>query len=303
MAQSFDATRIDHEELTGFALVGAHASLGCAACHGDPDRPADGIRMTFVRRDGAFPAPAHDTCQSCHTDYHAGAFEDNPGGPSCESCHGQGGWVPARFDLERHQSETRFELTGAHIATPCAACHGGRAVGTEPDFSLAIACEGCHAEENPHGDEFAEADGVTACGSCHATSGWEGGSFDHARTGFPLTGAHVVLACASCHARETGPDGRPVRQFRGLAAECSSCHADDQPHRDQFEGRACSDCHDTRSFTLASFDHDATRFPLEGPHASVACASCHPTDSDAAGEFVRFRPLGTACADCHASDP
>jgi len=303
MAQSFDASRIDHEELTGFALVGAHASLDCASCHGDPRRPDDGIRMTFTRRDGAFPAPAHETCGSCHTDYHAGAFADNPRGSDCESCHAQAAWVPAQFDLARHQEETRFPLTGAHVATPCSACHGGRAAGTIPNFTLAVTCEGCHANENPHGDTFAEADGVTACGSCHATSGWASGAFDHSETDFPLTGAHGSLECASCHERETGTDGRPARQFRGLDMACASCHADDQPHRDQFAGRTCDACHDTRSFTLAAFNHATTRFPLEGPHARVSCGSCHRTESDAAGTFVRFRPLGTACADCHANGP
>src|SRR5690606_38134012 len=80
MARTFDADRIDHEALTGFALVGAHGALACAACHGDPDRPEDGIRMAFLRTDGAFPAPAHATCRSCHTDYHDGAFAGADGG-------------------------------------------------------------------------------------------------------------------------------------------------------------------------------------------------------------------------------
>jgi hypothetical protein len=303
MASSFDESRIDHEALTGFALVGAHASLACESCHGEADRPADGISMTFVRRDGAFPAPAHDTCQSCHTDYHAGAFVDNPRGTQCEGCHAPAAWTPALFDLARHDAETRFPLTGAHVATPCTACHGGRAAGTAADFSLATTCEGCHADENPHGDTFAEADGVTACGSCHATAGWDSGTFDHSQTDFPLTGAHATVECESCHARETDASGQPVRRFRGVDTACASCHAADQPHRDQFAGRACGDCHDTGSFTLATFDHEATRFPLEGPHASVACGSCHRVERDAVGAFVRFRPLGTACADCHGSTP
>jgi hypothetical protein len=302
MASSFDRSRIDHEELTGFALLGAHAGLECASCHGEADRPEDGIRLTFVRRQGAFPAPAHETCQSCHLDYHEAGFVDNPSGTSCESCHTPNAWTPTLFDLERHGTETRFPLTGAHLATPCTSCHGGRAVGTAAVFTPATVCEGCHAEDNPHGDQFEEANGVTACGTCHATSTWASGAFDHATTRFALTGAHSALECESCHARETDRAGRPIRRFRGLDMACASCHAEDQPHRDQFEGRACNDCHDTQSFTLAGFDHERTRFPLEGPHQSVACASCHRTESDAAGRFVRFRPLGTACADCHGTN-
>jgi len=300
MARTFDASRINHEELTGFALVGAHGSLDCASCHGDPSRPRDGIAMTFVRTDGAFPAPAHETCQSCHADPHDGIFSDNPGGSECASCHGQETFTVSAFDLTRHQAETRFPLTGAHVATPCTACHRSRDDGP-PDFAPSTACATCHTDGNPHGDTFAEADGTTNCGTCHATEGWAGGLFDHSTTRFPLTGAHTAVDCEGCHARETGPDGRPVRRFAGLDTACATCHADTSPHRDQFDGRACDTCHDTAAFTLAGFDHTRTRFPLDGAHAAVACASCHRTEEDAAGSFVRFRPLGTACADCHGS--
>ena len=46
------------------------------------------------------------------------------------------------------------------------------------------------------------------CSACHTPHGWKqlgegagSGGFDHARTGFPLTGQHVRTACIDCHAK------------------------------------------------------------------------------------------------------
>jgi predicted CXXCH cytochrome family protein len=255
------------------------------------------LRRRPARRE--LPAVLAHDCQSCHKDYHDGAFADRPGGSDCASCHESDGWLPTSFGLARHDAETAFPLTGAHLATPCFACHGG--ADGPPHFAFeSTACESCHAEDNPHGDQFTDEAGVTVCGGCHATDGWDLASFDHSTTGFALVGAHAALACQSCHTPTTAGDGRLVHQFAGLDAECTSCHADDSPHAGQFEETSCATCHDTQAFTIATFDHDATAFPLDGAHERVACGSCHRTETAPSGEpFVRFKPLGTACADCH----
>jgi len=309
MSSSFDADRFDHEAHTGFALVGAHGRIDCASCHGARDDAAISITFTGPTRGVTFPPVAAETCLSCHRDPHAGAFADDPGGPVCDNCHGQDAWLPTAFGIERH-AETAFPLTGAHLATPCSACHATDPGDLAPDFQVAGACESCHAELNPHGDEFADAGGVTRCAECHNTTDWDLATFDHSQTGFPLTGAHVGTACTACHAPETLPDGRVVRRFAGLSTECASCHGEGStlepppvlsPHRGQFEGQACDSCHDTQAFTIAAFDHSRTRFPLDGAHEAVPCAACHRTESAPDGTtFVRFKPLGTACADCHS---
>ncbi|HYE94792.1 MAG TPA: cytochrome c3 family protein [Rubricoccaceae bacterium] len=302
MAASFDEERFDHEAHTGFALIGAHADLDCQSCHRRPARNDELIRIAFTGSPGgdSFPAVAHETCLSCHRDYHEGEFENNEGGAVCNNCHTQNEWTPTTFDVARHAADTDFPLTGAHLAVPCTACHV-RPGHTKPLFDLDDACQECHADENPHGTEFADDDGVTACAECHNTTEWDLAQFDHDQTGFPLTGRHQTLACESCHTRETRPDGRVVRRFTGLDEACASCHAEDNPHRDQFEGRACNECHDTQAFTIAQFDHDRTRFPLDGAHERVPCGSCHrPERAPDGASFIRFLPLGTACADCHA---
>ncbi|NNF58115.1 MAG: hypothetical protein HKN04_07715 [Rhodothermaceae bacterium] len=303
MARTFAEDRFDHETHTGYALVGAHGALDCAACHTQPARRDADIHITLVddERGQTFPAVDAATCQSCHTDYHDGTFAEALGGADCGGCHTQTAFAPTTFDLARH-AETAFPLTGAHLATPCTACHlqPGH---TTPTFDIDQACEACHAEGNPHGEEFADPDGVTRCAGCHNATDWDLAAFDHSETGFSLLGAHLRTECTACHTPETQPDGSVVRRFTGLSSECASCHLEEDPHAGQFEGQTCDSCHDTQAFTITAFNHAATRFPLAGAHETVACAACHRPELTADGtEFVRFKPLGTACADCHGSE-
>lgn len=307
------ADRFDHEAHTGFRLVGAHAAADCASCHGTGRAP-DG----FARRDDAFhialaggaddgatfPAVATDgTCLACHADAHDGQMADLPAGADCAGCHSQDAFAPAAFDRARHDAEAGFALVGAHAVVPCDVCHTRRD-DAPPDFATASTCQSCHADDSPHGRQFDGPDGTAACADCHATDAWSAAAFDHdARTGFALTGAHAAAECASCHARPA--DASAAWSFAGLEATCASCHADDSPHAGQFDGpdgvADCATCHDTAAFTLARFDHERTAFPLAGAHASVACASCHREERAPDGTmFIRFTPLPTTCASCHA---
>jgi hypothetical protein len=134
-------------------------------------------------------------------------------------------------------------------------------------------------------------DGVD-CIACHTTAGWSllgGGSagrgFDHARTGFPLTGRHRGAGCADCH-----HPGEATRR------DCVGCHADDHEGR---LGRACDRCHsprawnDTRPLEL----HRATRLPLSGMHAVADCTQCHVRT----GQRAWSQP-SAECVSCHAGD-
>jgi Zn finger protein HypA/HybF involved in hydrogenase expression len=83
---------------------------------------------------------------------------------------------------------------------------------------------------------------------------------------------------------------------------CASCHEAKNPHRDQFTGRGCDQCHGTESYRIARFDHNKARFALDAAHAQAACSACHNAESDARGaSFIRYRPLRTACKDCHGA--
>ena len=162
-------------------------------------------------------------------------------------------------------------------------------------------CESCHIEHHGRDFELIYWDDV-------ATGGRD--AFDHDPTGWPLVGAHTGVGCRDCHRLENLRDpgalragkADPESTYLGLSTTCRSCHDDE--HRGQFVSRSCNGCHSTTAWTPApGFDHDTTDFPLVGSHDGVACAQCHDTESDAAGDFRRFAGVAyAACTDCH-QDP
>jgi len=134
--------------------------------------------------------------------------------------------------------------------------------------------------------------------------------FDHADTGYTLTGSHEPLECRDCHKEEliTTPQlfraaGKTLnRTFLGLETDCLSCHQDE--HRGQFADRDCATCHGTAGWTPPSaFDHGDSAWPLTGRHVETPCGECHRSEGRPEATFVRYRPLEFArCSDCH-SDP
>lgn len=267
---TWPGTPFDHAT-TAFPLSGGHQAVACASCHGD------GV---YRGRSGE--------CVSCHqqdwdattTPPHAAA-----GFPTtCTTCHTTAAWSGAPFD----HATTAFPLTGGHQAVACASCHGDGIY-----QGRSTTCISCHQAEYagttdpPH----AAAGYSTDCTGCHTTSGWEGADFDHAATQFPLSGAHLAASCASCHA-----DG----VFDGKPTSCISCHQPDYEgttmpsHAAAGYSTDCTGCHSTATWQGATFDHDASQFPLTGSHRAVACSACH-------GDGV-YDGRSTACASCHQAD-
>jgi hypothetical protein len=283
--------RFDHER-TSFPLRGKHAQVECDSCH----RPGRPRRMP------------HAACTDCHADRHAGQLAGRADG-GCETCHDVAGFEPARFSPEDH-AKTRLPLTGAHLAVPCDACHREvplerlRALGIRPPplapspteqlRFASTGCAECHAD--PHRGQTAR---LGTCESCHTNAAWSAVTFDHARTGFPLAGAHASTPCRGCHPADGG-----APTFAGRSADCAACHRD--PHGGQFarDGRTdCARCHEPASWKKVRFDHDRdTSFPLQGAHRAVACASCHLRPAPA-GSIMVFKGIGKACSDCHGSEP
>lgn len=271
---------VDHSK-TRFPLVGKHQSVDCLACHqsGDNARPL-----------------AFENCTDCHADYHEGAFRNRTQGSRCEACHSELGFAPPRYTLSQHQ-ETRFPLTGAHLALPCIMCHADDR-GKSRYFWEEITCETCHT--NPHGDQFSRYENeMNWCESCHTTDRWDKLTFDHASTNFPLRGRHGRIACGECHTEQ----GAFV-QYAGVSKACDNCHAD--IHDGQFtllDGvNPCEKCHGFETWQIDDFDHDElTRFPLAGQHENVVCEKCHFLDHrEGSGRTtVRFTPIAHDCQDCH----
>jgi len=198
------ANAFDHDR-TRYPLRGRHRDVTCAKCH----RPGTERTLAFAK------------CTDCHADAHRGQLARRKDRGACEACHDVDGFSPAHFGFEEHAT-TVFPLREAHRAVHCAACHR-RAKPAEAGFEFALqggTCTTCHAD--PHAGQF-ETKGAT-CTRCHAEATWRIAPFDHARTRFPLDGAHVRVACSNCH-RAATIGGKPgVVRYRPLETACRSCH-------------------------------------------------------------------------------
>jgi hypothetical protein len=220
----------------------------------------------------------------------AQAKAQNPHGSfkeDCSMCHSPSTWkiskVASRFDHSRFG----FPLSGAHATSNCMTCHKSL------DFAQSkTQCISCH--QDPHRGEMG-----TECARCHsARSFTDRGPMvrAHQLTKFPLTGSHATIECEGCHK----PSGQGHMQFVGTQADCKSCHMAQYNSTKEPDHAAggfptdCQGCHTPTSWSGAKFNHNATRFPLTGAHATTACVSCHGSGG--------FKALAMDCYSCHASN-
>jgi hypothetical protein len=298
-----EVPRFSHQR-TKYPLTGAHQNVACAKCHepnppGAPPEQAGYVNVAFAQ------------CTDCHTDPHQGRMRG-----TCESCHTTDGWRGKdrkSFEATFDHSRTRFALEGAHKRASCAACHLARAPGDTvikltfvtkagmADYPPPVAddCLSCHLDA--HRGAFAKTPGGMGCDNCHGLDAWRPTTYDaarHNRETYRLDGAHLAVPCEDCHTR---PAPGALPRFRLGPVKCADCHARDDKHGEQFAGRLCTECHTTATFKIAAFDHSRTRYPLDGAHRDLACASCHHTETTPAGPVVRYRPLGTECRSCHGA--
>jgi hypothetical protein len=282
-----------------YPLEGKHAAVACDKCH----TPAGKDTVYKVK----FAA-----CTDCHQDAHDKQFAAAPYQNRCEDCHTVKDFHRSTFTIAKHKN-TRFVLTGAHVAVACAECHkaglGGRTDKILPFHFDDSTCTACHAD--PHKGEFKErmavkrANGIAlGCEACHSTRSWiDIRSFDHSKTKFALVGAHRTVACDECH--KALPGSHQI-QFKGTPANCEACHTD--PHGGQFVAKdgitKCGECHVDQRWAPSTFDHDKrTQFPLTGAHANVGCAMCHTSQREVQGKLVLFyKSTPKNCADCHGAD-
>ncbi len=115
-------------------------------------------------------------------------------------------------------------------------------------------------------------------------------SFDHVKTGFPLTGIHTSQRCESCHINGV---------FKGTPKDCASCHTSGlrispantiKPVNHIPTQLSCETCHNTQSFGGAKFNHAGV--------AAGSCASCH-NGSTATGKPSGHITTQAACDSCH----
>ncbi len=274
--------RFNHDK-TRFPLRGQHVGVDCKACH-----------------KGKFTAAIrHNECKDCHDDYHEGEFNEEASPPDCKDCHTlDKPFDFTSFGIEEH-NEGNFSLEGAHLATPCFACHLKEDKWTFRD--IGEECKACH--EDVHEGKISEKYYPEGnCASCHNPGRWNDVEFDHSKTDWPLKGKHAEISCRKCHF-ERSEDGKiEIQKFSLLSKECSQCH--NNKHGNQFEEGGKTDCRRCHSesgdWKADLFDHSATRFPLEGKHAEVACDACHKAKKDENGvEIIEYKIKRFECIDCH----
>jgi hypothetical protein len=244
-------------------------------------------------------ASIDQACASCHPDHRGRTFDMSTAALS-----------------QFNHTKTKFSLVHHGInydATPmdCSACHKKVDLGYPFELNL---CVNCHAQHDLSFMTRHIKDFGLNCVDCH-----DGKDimvdFDHQKSKFPLTGAHVQVSCAGCH---------KTTDFKGTPTQCSGCHADPDVHKGSF-AQPCSDCHSTSTWlpaTLdgASFEHTAqTGFSLVH-HAKdyqgqpLNCQGCHNADihkidtqtctachgqKDAQFMAKHQDQYGPKCLDCH----
>jgi Zn finger protein HypA/HybF involved in hydrogenase expression len=272
--------KFDHS-LTNFPLTGGHAvpPRACTDCHVN-----NNYNLTQT------------ACVSCHLKDFTNASNPNHAqmgfAQTCESCHTTAAWSPAQFD----HSKSGFPLTGAHTVPPrtCTdvGCHAGN------NFNLTqTTCVSCHLKDftNASNPNHAQGGIPQTCQVCHSTSAWQPASFDHSKSGFPLTGSHTVppRQCADCHVNNN---------YTLTQTSCVSCHLKDYQstnnpnHAQQGFPQTCEVCHSTTAWDPASFDHSKSGFPLTGSHTVPPrqCADCHVNNN--------YNITNTSCVSCHQTD-
>ena len=263
---------------------GAAASLTVAGLAGFPhDQLGWSLRAHTVATSGAATGcrdchpsalSAFDvaSCRACHQRLDAAYLTQHLAdfGPACLGCHD---------GLETYGKgfgHATYPLVGGHLGPACTSCH--RDATTLVALKAApTACVACHQADDVHAGRLG-----TSCADCHSPSGWSGASFDHAQTGFAITGGHATPTCEACH---------PAGRFAGTPTTCVGCHKADDAHGGSF-GTDCGACHRATTWSDATFDHSKSAFPLTGAHATVGCERCH------AGGVFKGTPV--TCAACHA---
>ena len=110
-------------------------------------------------------------------------------------------------------------------------------------------CVACHQNDYNQANDpnHVSAGFPTTCESCHTTSSWDGATFDHDGSYFPIySGKH-----------------------RNKWASCSTCHVVPSNYA-VFE---CTVCHEHRRSEMDSEHDDVGGYVYQ----SQACYNCHPT--------------------------
>jgi hypothetical protein len=214
-----------------------------------------------------------------------------PKGADCSDCHTATNWKTVHASTRfNHNRDTRFALTGKHVNVPCASCHLDQRF-DQPKIA-ATQCASCHADVH-RGNLLGE------CVRCHNTSSFRDvpALAIHARTSFPLTGAHLQVPCEGCH--RTDQNGA----YTAVDRDCLACHRSTLASASTIDHSGfstnCDQCHSPFAWQGGVvFDHVTAShgFALLGTHAALRCVSCHLPGASG----LRFNPPPTGVNDCYS---
>ena len=287
-------------QLSPGELHKAHASLegveNCTRCH-DRDRKQVSakclechvmVAQSLNNMTGLHGRQKYSACELCHVEHHDRDYELLY-------------WPQTEQSFDHNL--TGYPLQGGHARLECRRCHRAAnlpAIASlaepkkDPDrtyMGLSVVCKSCHFDE--HRGQF-----TAPCEQCHTTERWTAApGFDHNKTKYPLLGKHQQVPCAKCHRVISDPvtmrDTSYV-EFANLRFDnCTACHKD--VHQEKL-GRDCAKCHTADGWNTVNqkqFDHQRTRYPLEGRHATVRCEKCHTPGRPHTGLAFKH------CEDCH----
>ena len=268
----------DHS-LTKYSLTGQHQFVMCKECH--KSNYTDPLK--------------YGRCMDCHEDYHKADFTLTNKQSDCDDCHTTNGFKSSSFSIEQHQ-QGNFVLRDAHLATPCFACHFKDNLWVFRNIGQV--CVDCHTD--PHEavvsqKYYPESD----CRSCHNEQSWRQIQFDHSKTGYELMGQHQATDCRDCHFKTDKETSTTQQVFSKLPNACINCHTD--KHAGQFvenDQNNCNRCHNADNWQPALFNHELTRFALEGAHSKLTCKQCHKPAS-INNQFVINYKIDYRCEACH----
>jgi len=272
----------DHN-IADYPLEGMHLNVDCKQCH-----------------EGRFSkAIDFSACSNCHDDYHKEEFKKNGISPDCKVCHTlENGFDYSLYTLDLHQT-TAFPLDGAHVATPCFACHISEDDERWTFKNIGSECVDCH--NDIHEDYISKKYYPdSTCISCHINDAWSSIDFDHNLTNWPLEGKHIEVDCRACHFEISENNTILTQSFDTLDSKCVACH--DNIHEELFaiNGETdCKRCHVTDNWFPEKFDHNKTSFPLEGRHAEIECSECHTASIVDGKTKITYKIGKFECIDCH----
>lgn len=301
---------------TGFPLSGKHLKVDCELCHingvfkGTPKTCSGCHNGRSASGKDSNHIASTNTCDDCHTTFtwDRAAVDHNsvkgdckychnklpPGhlqtSRVCDDCHGTIAWAPARFD---HTNVTAGCITchskdksANHVPTTadCGFCHG-TVHWTPAHFNhvtITDPCTTCHANDKPS-DHIPTTE---ECGVCHSTEAWLPVLQTATSAGAvsALSGETANVGLKSLPSTGTSPSTN-VDHNTVAPGSCNRCHIGDKPMGHIATTRSCDDCHNTRTWSGANFDHN---------NAAGQCISCHANDKPS--NHLRTR---AQCSDCH----